>query len=128
MIWRPWLLALPDDGIARNNIMSAMSAAGHWVTEPEPTNIIVLKIADPTALAVLRMKFVDEPLRELDDLLDDDELVVENAHRPECERLLVSTSSSTALWTALVFVAVGTETAQHELLSLYDQHRQAGMC
>ena len=128
MIWRPWLLALPDDGIARDNIMSAMSAAGHWVTEPEPTNIMVLKIADPAALAVLRRKFADEPLRELDELTDEDELLMEKAHRPECERLLGSASSSKARWTPLMCVAVGAEASEHELLSLYAQCRQARMC
>lgn len=128
MIWRPWLLALPNDGIALNSIMAAMKAAGHWVTEPEPTNIVALKINDPTALAVLLSKFANEPLRELDDLMDDDEFVVEDVHRLECERLLGTAGSSTARWTPMMSIAVGTEMAEHELLGLYNQYRQVGMC
>ena len=128
MIWRPWLLAFPDDAIALSSVMSAMNAAGHWVTEPEPTNIMVLKITNPTVRALLRMIFADEPLRELDDWMDDDEFVFEDTHRLECERLLAGTSSSTGHWARLMLVAVGTNTAERELLSLYDQNRQVGMC
>lgn len=128
MIWREWLLALPDDDIALNSIMSAMNAAGHWVTEPVPTNIVVLNVADPIPRALLRTKFADDPLRELDDLMDDDEFVVDDAHRLECERFLGAAGSSTARWTPMMSIAVGTEAAEHELLSLYDQHRQVGTC
>lgn len=128
MIWRPWLLALPEDRIALNSIMAAMLAAGHWVTGPEPTNIVVFKIADPTVRTMLRARFADEPLRELDELMDDDEFVVEDAHRLECEHLLEAAGSSTARFTPMMSIAVGTEAAEQELLSLYDQHRKVGMC
>lgn len=128
MIWRPWLIAVPEDGAMLSEMMATMVAAGHRITEPESTPLLVLKDAHPVALALLRTMFADAPLRELDDLMDADELLVEDADRADCERLLASNPPTSAVWLRLTRISVGSDAAQRDLLSRYEHYRQAGMC
>lgn len=128
MIWHPWAIAVPFDSTIPDEIVAAMLAAGHWVTDPEPTPFLVLSGAHPLALASLRTMFANAPLREADDLIDADEFLVEEADRAECERLLAQSPPTAVVWLRLIQISVGSDAARRELTSRYDQYRQAGMC
>jgi len=128
MIWRPWLIATPVDSTIPDEIVAAMLAAGHWVTEPEPTNLLVIKVSDPEALTYLRMKLAGVVLGDFDEFIGTDEFVIEEANRSECERRIRDWPQSTAGWTRLVQIGVGDDDAQRNLMSRYDQYRHAGTC
>ncbi|PTT04987.1 MULTISPECIES: hypothetical protein [unclassified Caulobacter] len=125
MIWRPWLIAAPVTSTIPDEIVAAMLAAGHWVTEPEPTNLLVIKVADPEALTHLHTKLAGVVLSDFDEFVGTDEFVVTEADRPECERHIADRPPSIVSWKRLTQIGVGDDNARRDLMSRYEHYRQA---